>query len=422
MTLDASVNLLVQRQEEILNKISNKIVSWDSKLGLDGGLLTGKLDLLQFGTINAVTKKVGFGVTDPIDLLTIKAIDVDTDTVFSILSNKHGSAVIKLGIDDLSDPTNLLEHKSVFELNSTNNKTTILKDVDNSFNINHEGDSGFYVNCQNDVDIEFNTKNINRLTISKLTGNILINTIIDDDNYKLQVSGSVNITETLKVKNLSFSSNTPLINHTVDTSSLKISGGSGWIETGAGISLSGKYDTSNPYMFEVYNSPGLPSLTIDNQNSATFAGKVTSPTLQLVNATINGNTVLPQIIFKDSSQSANNRLWQIKSENSDLIIRTLDDNNNPGTNIVRFIRSAGNNDLSKIIFGETNDIALDVLTPAFTINGLSVLGHRQTGWTNIANPTNISKDLASITSDTSALAKIVRALVSDLISHGLIGL
>jgi hypothetical protein len=422
MTLETSVNLLVQRQEEILNKITSKINAWDNKLGLDGGTLTGKLDLSQFGVIDAVTKKIGFGTSTPTDLLTIKAIEVDTDTVFSVLSNKHGSAVIKLGIDDLNDPTNLMDHKSLLELNSSINKTTILKDVDSSFNINHEGNSGVYINCQNDVDIEFNTKNINRLTISKLTGNILINTAIDDTNYKLQVTGSANITETLNVKSLSFSSNTPIISHSIDTSNLKISGGSGWTETGAAILLNGKYDTNNPYAFEVYNSPGLPSLTIDNQNNASFIGRITSPTLQLVNTTINGNPVLPQIIFKDSTQSANNRLWQIKSENSDLIIRTLDDNNNPGSNIIRFIRSAGNNDLSKVLFGETSDIGLDVLTPSITINGLSVLGHRQTGWTNITNPTNISKDLASINSDTSALAKIVRALVSDLISHGLIGL
>lgn len=423
MTLETSVNLLIQKQEEILNQISGKITEWNSKIDSTGGLLSGKLDLSTFGTIDVTNEKVGIGILTPTDLLTLKSPTVDEDTILSILSNQNGSAVIKLGIDNLFDPLDIFEHGSNIEFNSTHNKTILLKDKDDSFNINHEGSSGLFVNCQNDVNITFTTKNIERISIAKTTGNILINTDIDDVNYKLQVNGSVSLEDSLCLKNkISFTSTDPIISQTVDTSYIRLCGGSKWIESGACILLTGKNEPNKPNRIEFFNTPlGTPSLVIDNQKNVTFSGKLKAPTIQLETVTVDNTTILPQIIFNDPTQAANNRLWQLKSENSDLIIRTLDDNNNPGSNVIRFIRSAGNNDLSKILFGQSDDIGLDILTPAITINNLAVIGPRQTGWTNIANPTNLSKDLQSISSDNTALAKVVRALISDLISHGLIG-
>ena len=425
MSLESSVSLLTQQQEQILNIFNNKLNYWNDKIDSTGGILSGKLDFTNFASIDPITEKASFGLTELLDLVTIKSPTVDVDTVVSILGNQNGSAVLKLGVDNLYNPNLPFNHNSKIEFYSTNpdDKTTLLKDNDNSFNINHISQTGLFINCQTDVDITFNTKNINRLTISKLTGNVVINNSIDDINYKLQVTGDVSFTDTLRLKNkLTFNSTDPIINQTVDSSYIRLSGGNNWIDNGACILLTGKNEPNKPFHFEVTNTAiGTPSLIIDNQKTATFTGKVQAPVLELYSTTINNLNSLPQIVFKDSTQEANNRLWQIKSENSDLIIRTLDDDDNPGANVFRFIRSAGNNDLSKILIGQDDDIGFDVLTPAITINNLAVIGPRQTGWTNITNPSNLSKDFQTIASDNSALARVVRALISDLINHGLIG-
>ena len=424
MSIDTSITLLIQQQETILNIFNNKSLIWDNKIDADGGILQGPLKLSTFGLIDPITETFGIGTSNPINLLTIKSPTVDIDTIVSILSNRKGNTILTLGFDDLINISTPSLHSSKIEFNSTNNKTTLLKNSDDSFNILHEGLSELNISCYTDTDINFLTNKINRLAISKITGNILINSIVDNLVDKLQVSGSVSILNHLKLyESLIFKSTDPLISQSTNSSYIRLTGGSTWLSGGASILLTGKDYSANPFQFQVFTTPmGTASLTIDEHKNAKFTGIITTPTMQLESAIINGITTLPQLLFKDSTQPSNNKVWQAKSEDKDFVIRTLDDLNNPSIKEVRFVRSPTSNDMSQIIFGDLNDVSIDMVSSTININNLKIIGRRQTGWKNVTNITNFSKDLQLIAADNSELAKVVRALINDLISHGLIGL
>lgn len=421
MTIEATVSLLVEQQEKILNIFNSKITEWDSKLNSDGGILKGSLILSDFGIIDIANGKIGLGTISPIDFITIKSPVIDHDTIFSILSNQKGSSIFRLGY---SDEDKQYDHLSVLEFYSGKDKTSLLKDLDGSFNINHDSSNGFFINTKQDVDFKISIKDSTKFKISKETGNILFNTDEDLLDASIQINGSVKIAEHLTLLNsLTFNTTDPIIQQTIDSSYLRLCGGSKWIEGGASILLFGKNEPNNAFSFKLFTAPlGEASLSIDSQKTAKFTGKVTAPYLNLESTNIDNVPTLPQIIFKDSSQPANNRLWQIRTEDKEFIIRTLDDNNNPGYKEIRVVRSPTSNDMTQVIFGDLNDISLDMVSSTINIDNEKVIGRRQSGWKNVTNITNTSKDLQSISGDNSELAKVVRALINDLISHGLIGL
>lgn len=424
MSIEATVSLLVQQQEKILNIFNAKIEEWDNKIDGDGGILKGDLFFTDFGIIDIKKERFGFGTVNPTDLFTVKAPNIDDDTIISFQSNQKGTTILKLGVDDLFDPEKIHEHGSLIELHSALSKTELIKNPDSSFNINHDSTAGLFITADKAVDIEFLTDKKSRLKICKDTGNILINTTKDLDDHTLQINGTVSVVKSLLLgEGLQFKTTDPIITQTVDSSYIRFCGGNKWIENGASILLTGKNEPNKPFTFQVHTTPlGSPSLIIDSQKSATFSGKLTAPMIQFESTMINGAMSLPQILFKDDTQPANNRVWQIRTEDKEFIIRTLDDNGNPGYKELRIVRSPTSNDMTQVIFGDLNDITLDMVSSTVNINNLKIIGRRQTGWKNITNISNTSKDLQSISSDNSELAKIVRGLVNDLISHGLIGL
>jgi hypothetical protein len=88
------------------------------------------------------------------------------------------------------------------------------------------------------------------------------------------------------------------------------------------------------------------------------------------------------------------------------------------TNANLFIRSNSN----KIEFGQTIDILNpEETTVAVRVNGTRVLGPRRTGWTTAPTGTATKTTYDTTTVTTAQLAERVKALIDDLIFHGVIG-
>lgn len=388
MSLESSISDLLQQQEQILAIFNTNTTNWNAKLDLTGGVITGNLVFSNIGTISNTNKTVEFDAS-----FTIKSNLVDTNSILNINSNGNGKAILNIATNDVISREANINIGNLLQISRLANGNSL---------ISHSGLADFNISTVNNADINFLISNQPKLRILS-TGN-------------LEVSQTITIFQNLLLTTNSF------IGQVDSTKNLKLTGGHNLANNNASIVLHSGGDLLNPGGIDIYSNGDLTkvAITINNQRHVSFGDNVNIPSLNLINGVINSNQA-PQLNFIDSSQTINNKLWQIKAENSNLTIQALDDNHNPGTDVVKFIRSNGTNSLAGVSFGTDNEILIDVLTPSIKVNNQSVLGARRSGWLNISGLSNMSKDIGLLSADTSDTAKILRALVSELVAHGLIG-
>ncbi len=393
MTIEVAVNELLQQQEQILGIFNTNVNIWNNKLDLAGGTITGDILFQDFGLFDLERNIADFSA-----VINVTGSQVNSNSILNINSNGTGTSILNVGTN--VDTT----HGS--EINIGNGIESILKisrTLSGSSIINHTGLEDLTISTSLLTDINF-----------KINGN---------SKLKLLSNGDVEIYQTVTIFQKLLLTTNSIIGQTDNTHSLILSGGNDLANENAYLVLhSGLDGTVNEGGIDIYvnGEVGTSAISIDNTKISSFANTIISPIINLTSGIVDINQ-LPQLNFIDLTQSANNRQWQIKAENANLVIQALTDIGIPGNDVVRFIRSSGTNSLSGVSFGTENEILLDVLSPALKVNNLNVLGPRRSGWTSISNIPDKSKDLSLITGDSSSIAKLLRALVSDLVAHGLIG-
>jgi hypothetical protein len=393
MTIETAVNNLLQQQEEILNIFNDNISIWNNKLDLVGGTITGDVTFNNFGLFDLEHKVADFSA-----VINITGNIENSDSILNINSNGTGTSKLNIGID-----TDSIHGSEINIGNSILSLLKISRTSTGSSIINHTGVEDLTISTSSLCDIDF-----------KINGS---------SKLKLLSNGNIEIYRTVTVFQDILLTNNRIIGQIDNAHALILSGGIDLANENAHITLhSGLDGTVNEGGLDFYvNGEVLtPAISVDNTRISSFANTMIAPILTLSSGIVDENQ-LPQLNFIDATQSANNKTWQIKAENANLVIQPLNDLGTPGNDVVRFIRSTGTNSLSGVSFGTENELLLDVMSPAIKINNLNVLGPRRSGWTNISNIPDMSKNLGLITGDSTSIAKLLRALVSELVTHGLIG-
>ena len=396
MTIETNVAQLIANQEEIIGIFNENATNWTQKLDCAGGTITGDIVFQNFGVFDLNNKIATFNTT----AMNVQATLPNANTVLNLKSNSAGTCILNIGVNNNND------HASEINLGtSTESFLKISRTIAGLSKIEHHGIADLIISTVGASDINFVIQSDDALTISS-NGNTIIH-------------GDVTVFQNI------LSSGSGLIGKADSTTSLIISGGH-VINAGnnAYLTLHSGLDDINEGGFDFHaNGESLVStLSISKHHISTFSNNVIAPIISITGA----GGQLPKLNFIDTSQSLNNKTWQILSENSNLIIQPLDENANPGVDVVTFVRASGTNTLESVNFGNSNEVSIDVVTPGITMIGHMVVGPRRVGWTNISPITNVSRDLAILTgaNSTEAIAntaKILRALIADLIAHGLIG-
>jgi hypothetical protein len=392
MTIETAVNTLLEQQESILAIFTANSTSWDSKLDLSGGTIVGNVIFQNFGLFDLSNKIANFSAT-----ITLTSPLQNTDAVININSNVSGGAILNMGINNNN------AHNAQINLGATSSSLlTIARTSTGSSLITHTGTSDLTISASAAADIIF-----------KVNGGA---------KFKILANGDTETYQSHTIYTNLYLTSTGLIGQTDSSHSLILSGGHDLVNGNAHITINSGLSSNNAGGIDFYvnGSSIVPALSITNTSLLKFNNSTQAPIINLTGGIITTGQ-LPQLNFNDTTQSLNNKKWQIMSSNSNLLIQALDDAGNPGTDIVKFIRSSGTNTLSGASFGSDYEIFLDTVTPAIKINNIAVVNARRTGWTNTGSIANVSRDMSLINADSTSIGKVLKALISDLLTHGLIG-
>lgn len=395
MSIEIELQTLLSRQETILGIFNTNATTWDEKLDKIGGTITGDIIFQNIGKIDFVNKIINFDLVS----LDIKSQVTDVKTELNLLANNAGKSVLNLGMN------NDVLHAS--EINLGTSRESFLKIERTSgglSNIIHNG--------------------IADLIISAVGGGSVTFIIQTDESLKIASNGNTEIYHDLTLSRNLLMSGNGIIGKADSNTSLIISGGHTIANNNAYLVLhSGDIDEINPGGFDFHANAesAKPTLSISKDHISSFADNVIIPTLTIKGGII-ADAQIPQIVLWDTTGLLNNRKWQIKNESSSLIIQPLTDANAVGPDSVIFTRSDGSARLQSVSFGSNYQVKIDIINSRIDINDQNVLSSRQPGWTNISPiPGVTSRDLSSMSSEATNTAKILRALITDLITHGLIG-